>query len=231
MKEKHTRLYTQWLADSREIIQLSSVREDAGLFAENAGDIFRYSMMLGMMAWREGDNPATLFNQAIDDILVYRHDLISRGMNTSNLPLSTATIIAFLLDRQSDFTLASCELDFAGDLFLDCQLAKRLQGLPPEANVQKGFERLAKLKRQALAARTYETYFDLLDMGKASVEVEKLISAAEANYSARRRDAFYSGGWDIEGGDEDNDYAVDYRLAAILKYRNIVSSSVHRWRW
>lgn len=231
MKEKLRSNRIRWLADGREIIELANVREDAGLFSQNAGNIFRYNMMLGMLAWRDGDDPTTMFNQAIDDVIMYRDDLVSRGMIASTLPLSTAAILAVLLDRQSEFSLGPCELDFAGDMLLDCQLAKRLQGLPPEADVQKGFDRLGMLKRQALAARTYKTYFDLLDVDAASADITSAIVDAEANYAARRKDAFYSGGPDIEGGGEDNAFAIDYRLAAIIKCRNIAASSVHRWQW
>jgi hypothetical protein len=231
MNEKLQKLYTQWLADGREIIDYPNVREDAGLFSQNAGNIFRYNMMLGMMTWRDGDDPTSLFNEAIDDIIRYRDDLASRGMTTAKLPLSTATILASLLDRQFEFLLGPCELDFAGDLFLDCHLAKRLQGVPPEPDVQKGFDRLDKLKRQTLAARSYKTYFDMLDMVAASADIAGAIEAANANYAARRKDAFYSGGHDIEGGGQDNDAAIDYRLAAIMKCRSVTATSLHGWLW
>jgi hypothetical protein len=231
MNEKHQKLYTQWLASSREIIQRPEIREHAILFPQNASSIFQYNMMLGMMTWRDGDDPTSLFNEAIDDIIRYRDDLASRGMTTSKLPLSTATILASLLDRQSAFLLGPCELDFAGDLFLDCHLAKRLQGLPPEPDVHKGFDRLGKLKRQALGARSYKTYFDMLEIDVASANAGDTIALAETNYTARRKDAFYSGGHDIEGGGQDNDVAIDYRLSAILKHKGLTANSVHCWLW
>ena len=228
---KSKRLRAEWLADSREIIAFPNVREDVGLFSQNAGDIFRYNMMLGMMAWRDGDDPSALFSQAIDDIIMYRDDLLSRGMGISELPLSTATILASLLGRQSEFELGECELDVCGDLFLDCHLAKCLQGFAPGNDIRSGFEQLHKAKRHALAIRTYEAYFRLLDLDPSSSEVEQYVAKAEANFSARRKDAYYSGGHDIQGGGQYNDLAVDYRLAAILNYRGIHVESVHRWCW
>lgn len=231
MNEKSKKLRHQWLRDSREVLDLPHVRADVGLFSENAGDIFRYNVGLGMIAWREGGNPTPFFNQAIDDISMCRDDLISRGMPVSKLPVVTATIIASLIDRQSQFSLSPCELDFAGDLFLDCCLAKRLQDNPPDTEVQQGLDRLGKLKRQALAGRTYKTYFELLDMEASSSDLASAIAEAEANYSARRKDAFYSGGWDIEGGGQYNDIAIDYRLSAIAKFRGFPVASVHGWRW
>jgi hypothetical protein len=230
MNEKSRKLRQQWLRDSREIIELPNVREDVGLFSQNAGNIFRYNIGLAMIAWRDACNPTTFLVEAIDDILTFRDDLISRGMTTSKLPLSTATIIASLIGRQSEFSI-DCQVDTAGDLFLDCILGKRLQGSPHDAVVAQGIAHLSELKRQMLAASSYRTYFDLINRDKGSPDVQDLIASAESNFTARRKDAFYSGGLDIEGGGQYNNIAVDYRLSAVMKYRGLLSSSIHHWRW
>jgi hypothetical protein len=228
MNEKSKQLRQEWLRDSREIIKLPHVREDLGLFCQNANNIFRYNIGLGMLAWRDGSNPTSYFVQALDDISMYHEDLVSRGLATSKLPLSTAVMIAILVDRQGEYAL-ECELDAAGDLFLDCQLGRRLQGSPPDPDVERGFERLRKSKGRALAVRSYETYFDLMTADPASSGI--LIARAEANFTARRMDAFYAGGPDIEGGGKYNEMTTDYRLSAIAKYRKFPSNSIHSWRW
>ncbi len=230
-KEEIKALYVGWLASSREIILRPEVHDNVFLFSQNATDILQYNMMLGMMAWRDGDNPTALFTEALDDLVMYRDDLHSRGMTSSKLPLSTATILATLLDRQSEFELGACELDVCGDLFLDCHLAKRLQGHPVDDAIRAGFEQLRKAKRHALVIRTYEAYSHLMDLNPPSGETGQAVQIAEANYAARRKDVYYSGGRDINGGGPDNDFAVDYRLAAIMRYRGIESESMHRWRW
>lgn len=222
----------RWLIECREIIQLPNVRENYGLFSQNADNIFRYNIELGMLAWREGGSPRPFFEEAIDDFIMYRNDLASRGMTTAKLPNTEAVFIATLLDRQSAFVLGACELDVCGDVFLDCHLAKRLLGLPADDSMQAGFERLGKrAKRHALAIRTYEVYFHLIALDSSSADVEQSVAAADANYAARRRDGYYSGGHSTNGGGEANDFVIDYRLAAIMKYRGIERESVHRWRW
>lgn len=229
--EKSKRLLNEWLTDCREIIKFPNVRDNVILFSQNADNIFRYNVGLGMLVWREGGNPRPFLTEAIDEIERYRDDLASRAMNTTKLPIRTAAIIASLLDRQSEFELGDCELDACGDLFLDCCLAKRLQGRPVDEGIQAGFEQLRKAKRHTLAIRTYEAYFHLIDLDASSAEVDKGLPIAEANYAARRKDSYYSGGPDIEGGGKYNDMVIDYRLAAVIKYRGIDRDSVHRWRW
>jgi hypothetical protein len=229
--EKSKRLRVKWLADCREIINYPDVYENVFGFSHNAGNIFRDNVGLGMMTWREGGSPRPFFEEAIDDIVKYRDDLLSRGMTTAHLPIDTAIFIASLLDRQSEFVLGECELDVCGDLFLDCHLAKGLLGQPIDASIRSGFERLRKAKRHALAIRTYETYFHLMALEATSSSITQAVASADANYAARRKDAYYSGGPDIEGGGDYNDMVIDYRLSAILKYRGIEQESLHRWRW
>lgn len=229
--DKSRGLLNEWLADCREIIQFPNVRENATLFSQNADNIFRYNVELGMFAWREGGNPRPFFTEAIDDLVMYRDDLASRAMTTAMLPNRTAVFIASLLGRQSEFELGECELDVCGDLFLDCHLAKRLQGLPADEDVRAGFDQLRKAKRHTLAIGTYEAYFHLIGLNASSDGVEQSVGIAEANYAARRKDAYYSGGHTTEGGGESNELMIDYRLAAIMKYRCIDRDSVHRWRW
>jgi hypothetical protein len=229
--EKSKRLRIEWLGNVRTAMKLPHVQEHAPGFSENARRIFDYNVFLGMMTWREGRSPREFFEEAIDDILGYRTDLIARGMTTKYLHLDTVIFIASLLDRQSEFEVADCELDVCGDLFLDCHLAKRLQGLQADDAIQAGFAQLGRRKRHALAIRTYETYFHLLALNASSAEVEQSMAVADANYAARRKDTYYSGGPDINGGGDYNEEVVDYRLAAIMKYRGIDVESMHLWRW
>jgi hypothetical protein len=77
-------------------------------------------------------------------------------------------------------------------------------------------------RRLQLYQRTYETYGGLLE-GDVS-----LFTAAEENYKKRGRDNYYSEGFLVDGGRDYNAYAVDYRLAAIIKARGLQVSTVHR---
>jgi hypothetical protein len=186
--------------------------------------------MLGMMAWREGKSPEAFFDEAVNDIIMYRDDLAGRGMTFLSSPLNTAAIIASLIDRQMEFSPV-CVLDEVGDLYLDGVIAKWLQGKTVQpSEVEAGLGRLAKQKRQALAVRTYSTYFALMNLSADSSDVEENIRFAEQNYLARRRDPFYSGGTSIEGGGQDNDIAVDYRLAAIIHKSALPNDSIFRWQ-
>jgi len=230
MLDKIVSLRTQWLADGREIITSPKVRENDVLFSQNAGDIFRHNVMLGLIAWRKKNDPSPYFNQAMDDISTYCEILSSKGASLSSMPLSTASLISSLVEREFEFSL-TCEIGEAADLYLDCLVAAEIKGGAGSGSSEEAIGILAESDRQALAARTYKVYFDILGEPSESPLLENLVVSASKNYSDRAKDRFYSGGQDINGGGKYNDIVVDYRLGAILKHVSYSGDSVHSWRW
>lgn len=230
MLDKIVSLRTQWLADGREIISSPKVRENDVLFSQNAGDIFRHNVMLGLVAWRKKIDPSPYFNQAVDDISIYCEAIVNKGASLSPMPLSAASLISSLVEREFEFSLA-CEIDEAADLYLDCLVAAEIKGHTGSDSSEKGIGILAESDRQALAVRTYKVYFEILGRPPESPLLENLVVSASKNYSDRAKDRFYSGGQDINGGGKYNDVVVDYRLGAILKHVGYVGDSAHSWRW
>ena len=230
MLDKIISLRTQWLADSREIIESPKVRANAILFSQNAGNIFRYNVMLGLIAWRKNIDPTPYFDAAVDDINIYCKNIIQIGAPPSLLPINIASILSSLIDRKFNF-LSECKISNSADSYLDCLIAESVIGDIKPRSPQEGIEKLADLKRQSLAARTYEIYFDILNGDGGRGALDNLILSACKNYADRAIDKFYSGGQDINGGGKYNEIVVDFRLGAILKQIGFIGDSVHSWKW
>ncbi len=230
MLDKIISLRTQWLADGRELINSPKVRANYILFSQNAGDIFRHNVMLGLIAWRKNIDPTAHFSEAVDDIIQYCHDLSEGDFSLTDMPLSSASLISSLIDRECNFSL-NCEIGDAADLYLDCLIAEEISRRPETRSQKKGLEILAKSTRQAIAVRTYEVYFDILNNAKDMALLGELALHAERNYADRASDKFYSGGQDINGGGKYNEFVVDFRLGAILKHVGFTGASVHSWKW
>jgi hypothetical protein len=88
---------------------------------------------------------------------------------------------------------------------------------------------LRRSKRAALACDTYALYQRLLQAN--ANEVDSLVRQAEVLFRKRARNGFYGGGPQTQGGGPDNDFTVDYRLAAILKKLGYTGETIHLWRW
>ncbi|MDG2530216.1 hypothetical protein [Caulobacter endophyticus] len=229
MLEKIIALRHQWLADAREIIQTPKVRDNLELFLQNAGDIFRYNVELGLIAWRGGENPKPYFVEAVDDLSDFCQALVDRGDSIARLPLGAACLVASLIGRGFAFALDG-EPGEAEDLHLDRLLAAEIRGEAANG-AQEGIARLGAVKRQALAARSYKGYFEILKAGPNAAGLAALVSSADGAYAARAKDSFFSGGNAIDGGGRYNDLVVDYRLGAILKHLGHESPSMHAWKW
>jgi len=230
MLDKIISFRAQWLNDGREIINSPKVRENTILFSQNAGDVFRHNVMLGLIAWRKQLDPTPYFNEALDDISTYCEVLISKNASLASMPLSVASLISSLVERDFRYFLG-CEIGEAADLYLDCLIAAQVTGRPESGSVQEGIRVLAESDRQALAMRTYAAYFDILDKNASDPRLDELVLLADKNYSSREKDAFYSGGRDIDAGSKYNGIIVDYRLGAILKHVGYRGNSVHSWKW
>ncbi len=86
---------------------------------------------------------------------------------------------------------------------------------------------LKSRKRMALVSETYTTYFVLVALTPDDVVVARdLTRRAIESLARRRRDPYYAGGIEYEGGGAYNDLVVDYHLAALWHVRGWDSAAL-----
>ncbi|QXH87727.1 hypothetical protein HU773_018920 [Pseudomonas shahriarae] len=137
-------------------------------------------------------------------------------------------IFAFLVDGEIEVE-KDCRSIEPSDRKLDCILAAILAGGSISSYsdaVAVELIKLSKVKRSALAAKTYQLYFNIF-----RCEGVGEVDTAGDLYRQQAADAFYVNGYESEGGGLDNGLVVDYRLGAILKYLDYFGTSAHLWRW
>ena len=223
--EKLISLSRQWIADCREALLAPAVRENPSLYVQNVREIYEQSLFIGLVFWRTGQSPVRDLNAAVDELDAHAEQLGSSSVATA-LPIASAGLIRTLLGLPHSSAAGTNE-GSAPDVELDAQLLLAIESVVDESTVAALLKQLERGGSGSLAVRSYETYFALLTQG-ASPE---LLKSAEANYRARAKDRFYSGGRDSEGGGPNNSMVVDYRLGAVLKRLGYIGESVHLWQW
>lgn len=143
---------------------------------------------------------------------------------------------SYFLDQSADLPESTIKR-IGGDrsqlaeITLDCQILDVIEGREWREDIAETIELLAVNRRQMLVAQTYRTYLDLLKTAGNEDQAEALVRIAEANYTKRARDSFYSGGPTYMGGGPDNRYVVDFTLAAVLKRTGWAGDTPHKWTW
>ncbi len=196
---------------------------------------------LALLRWRRGESPVPDMKAALtisDEMLAAITDwqldddiLIGKGgawelvryicyllNHSAALPSEKLPLIRENRSQHADVALDYCILD-------------ALEGREWRSRSAAPLQQLDLVKRQALAAETYRTYFALLETDGDEQRVSDLVRAAEVNYKKRARDAFFDGGTTYMGGGPDNPYVVDFVLAAILKHIGWKGDTVHNWKW
>lgn len=203
------------------------------LLAFNGRQVFKSRLMQGLILWRHGNNPRPPIESAVNTTQDVMGDLLALNPLANiemDLPLSAAAILGFLIDRPFGLEQSISNL-LEPNLCLDSLLASHLNGNLFTAEIKEELNKLNLQKGCGLAARTYQTYFEIIDQAKERNSITDLIGQAENLFLLRAKDGFYSGGEQTEGGGPDNKIVVDYRLAAVLKQVNHIEESIHRWRW
>jgi hypothetical protein len=105
------------------------------------------------------------------------------------------------------------------DTPLEAWLVRALTGADPTKGRALALA-LGRQKRLGLLATIFTTYFDLADVNRAdSRQAQAQTRRALELFGRKRRDGFYAGGIQYEGGDEYNDVVIDFHLAAIWRVR------------
>lgn len=194
------------------------------------GVLLDCAMMVGLIQWRQGTNPAASLRRVIE-FATQGRELLNRIDNDQEhwkyAPFYRAIYVHGILDEMMDPDRYSrCDFSMwrnarleTMQIFLDYAVITAARtGTPPE-----GWDSLVSSfgakKPHKLAAETYVEYVALVlalkdgQREKASVSVQRLSKL----FASRKTNSFYSGGAQCEGGGADNDQIVDFRLAAILR--------------
>lgn len=142
----------------------------------------------------------------------------------ADVPVERARIVATLLDYRLP------ELDessLTDDRRLDSILARKLVGECDDAAWNDALEKLSSVRGSELARATYECYGQLLRKPMACENLDR----ADELFAGRKKDSFFAGGDQTEGGGNDNAVTVDYRLGAVMKAASVDGENIHQWRW
>jgi hypothetical protein len=220
------------LARSKKGFEVAQTSRNLQLAALNTRQMFKGHLMCGLIKWRQGESPVRHFEDAVR--VVSESSELLRSWDSSfepieNLPSSRAALLASLLGLS--FGIGSPEkANLAADVHLDYLLAETRAA----AEMQQALVIVARLlegKNTALAGETYQAYFEILSAQPGTEELTALVEKAEALFTKRGRDAFFSGGDQTEGGGPDNVLVVDYRLGVALKKVGYRGPSIHAWVW
>jgi hypothetical protein len=210
----------------------STRHRDASLAAMNLGHALDSFLMEGLIRWRCGiGSPVdpfkkgiAFFRQGLDKLQLAT---IAPAIRERNLPLEKASFMSFLV---GETMFAPTAITLAADRLLDVLLVLGLSDAWDDAAWETGVGQLKKLKGTALAIETYSNYRHLLRHANDG-DIESAVATGTNLFQKRKSNGFYSGGVSTCGGGPDNDIAVDYELAAIMKKVGCRSESIHQWRW
>jgi|ERR1051325_6024580 hypothetical protein len=209
-------------------VELMANDHNAPMVAVNVAEVFKASLVQGLIAWRFGiGSPIEPLRRAT--ATAARGQKLLQGMDPSQaglVPIEQSLFLSYLLSEQA-LTIDSQGL--ASDRLLDVVLGRSLQGGWDDANWEIGLGQLRKNKRTKLSHESYLAYQHLIHANPN--EVPALVAQSSALFGMRKKDAFYKGGPQSEGGGPDNDFTVDYRLAAIMKKIGFRGDSIHSWKW
>ena len=223
------------------------------LSAFNLNRSFSTYLMAGLIQWRhELANPSFEIRNAL--ALAGEMGLILDEIDTSRFHKSifdfgSAQLLSYTLDKKSTPNIPSTNefgegLDVGKDEILRVLsggLAIALERGVPPAGWDEVIANLAHDKRMELVRETFTTYLTIIKQSRKH-DFDAAISAVEAAASLfrqRKRDNYFAGGLQTEGGGLDNDNVVDYRLAALIrcclpdeKQKLIPNEcSIHIWKW
>ena len=200
------------------------------LAALNCRQAFKCRLMKGLLEWRMGTDPSDSMSKAVEGLADDWLTVSTIGgdeAKITNVPADLACFIAYLINKPCPIEVSS--EGYESDRLLDVVLGDWLFDSWNGESWEQGMEQL----RQAgshLAVQTYELYKAVAHA--AETDLPGLSQEGEKLFAKRKSDSFFSGGDQTEGGGEDNNVTVDYRLAALLKRAGFDGTSeVHAWKW
>ncbi len=200
------------------------------LASMNCRQAFKCRLMQGLISWRMAKNPTDFFIGAVQSFSDDWKMLISIGGETTKLSDTPAERVPFIscLIGQQDLPNSLSTDGLEGDRLLDAVLGKWLFGSWDDTLWEQGIGHLRSCGSQ-LALDTYDLYKSVVHA--SSADLPALMEKGESLFGKRKTDEFFSGGDQTEGGSDDNDFTVDYRLASLAKCVGYEGKATHAWRW
>ncbi|WP_027622835.1 hypothetical protein [Acetivibrio clariflavus] len=217
---------------SQNGIVIGKQKHDLYLVAQNYHQSFKCKLMQGLISWRTGiDIPTKYLCDAVDVANVAVDDLKSLGSKNiaEDFFIEIAAIIAFIVNKPFEIHEFSKE-GIVFDRLLSFELAQSLNGKSNELEWIEIINKQKKSRRTELCLLTYNNYRELMFNNDPN-KIDELVKKGEELFKKRKTDSFYSGGEAIEGGGPDNDFTIDYELAAILKKIDYQGTSIHKYIW
>lgn len=215
---------------SRRGMAIAHEKSDYYLAALNCGETLKYRTMQGLLSWRLGQNPSEYFKSGLR---VFAEDwkvvstIGGEKASLSDTPNDIVPYLSYLVGEPN----AAIAFDVRGlksDRLLGALLGNWLYDSLDTVLWDKGMAQLRK-PRSALGVATYELYWAVVHASPE--ELPTLVKRGEVLYLKRESNPWYCGGPSTEGGNGDNEFVVDYRLAALLKRKGYKGESIHAWRW
>ncbi|WP_152052056.1 hypothetical protein [Tautonia marina] len=200
------------------------------LAAMNCRQAFKCRLMKSLIEWRMGIDPSDSLSEVVEGFVEDWAIVLAVGADdadSGDVPAERVAFVAYLVGKPRSIDVLSA--NFECDRLLDLVLGNWLFSSWDCELWEKGMKQL----RQAgsdLAVRTYELYKAITNA--AASDLPALSQEGESLFAKRKADGFFRGGDQTEGGGDDNNITIDYRLAAILKRSGFVDEErVHVWKW
>lgn len=219
-------LFEQQSVRSRKGLDAAIATSNYQLAALNCRQGFKSRLMRGLVQWRSGDNPTGALTECVGfhkEAIQAMESIGKSDFKMTDSAIERVGFVAYLLDMEwSVFDLVG----FEADRQLDAVLSNSLFSTVDAVTWESGMKQLRE-HGSSLAVETYENYIAMRSGGEAGNSFTTL----ETCFTKRKKDKFFSGGEQTEGGGMDNEFVVDYRLAALAKHAGLKDESVHSWRW
>jgi len=245
--------YGEQAARSGKGIAVALERNDFFLAQLNYNGLLNERLMQGLIQWRHqlGD-PSVPFSLAIDE-LSNAYSVLER-LGGGQYPIwegfhfHDLELIEFLVGRECSSEIADEVIqgwngkprDFADTMLSMALLHALCTGdLSPRWNEL--MSAASGNKRMKLLAETFQEYGRIITCaarGDGPAAIDAVEHCGEL-FKKRKRDSYYSGGTSVFGGGLDNNFVVDYPLAALVKrfvpkealFRLSSDAAIHLWRW
>ena len=209
-------------------LEIALAKDDYQLAAFNCRQLVKCHLMQALITWRLGRDPSTFVRDAVhacDHGWAVMSRIGGDQARQSDAPFEIASLLAFLVNENRP---APCTDGLHCERLLDAVLSGSLSGTWDADCWANGVTQLRAVG-SPLAIATYLCYERLVSCRPD--EVATLVNEGTQLFTQRRKDEYYSGGVQTEGGGPDNAFTVDYRLASLAKAKGHASDGIHTWRW
>jgi hypothetical protein len=215
---------------------------------QNSHHAYLCQCMVGLLIWRGGSNPTEALSKAlaVAELVPANYEVAGFPYLWVNFDVASAGLLAILLEVEvpaslkavlpSEDLILRATREYSAQA-LSLSLTAVLMGRSQPEFLDAVLSAVPKIRRLSLLRETFECYRDLLDPDGTYATFIERVRHAESLFLRRKRSDYFSGGRQVDGGGPDNDFVVDYRLAAILKTRRYFENSdggvisSHQFRW